>query len=451
MRTERGCSAIKPRRHNPRRVSHSVALYNPEIDAAQNLAGISTMAKLKRRRDDPTVLGWRPFLVMLAIGTVIAFVVGLTGCAPTQTQILVAGGSVIVVAGIAVAAASYLWKWRGLANAPLRLLGQRHTDQAETAFENARTYARNLPASDYRRGIMLLALTTYLRATRRHAEALAYFEEAAALLREHRDAQPLNYVIALTNYAQYLAACRRFEAAQRLLEEVIDFLPPLKKPTASRGLRRAAENCESILQMNIAFVLIEIGAADQAEPHLETAAAALPLAPRGDRASLQEGLIMLRCRMHCALGDFARAEEEISHAANPDQSGFDQIRAAVSLSRGEFARAEAWARSDFANPGFVGETHRPETLELRLILANALFGQAKLEEAFKAFEEARSVVADFGMPADEYWRKTLATWLQRAKDEDRAILATSLEQEITKVAATPLQAVMVLDKLRTLQ
>ncbi len=78
----------------------------------------------------------------------------------------------------------------------------------------------------------------------------------------------------------------------------------------------------------------------------------------------------------------------------------------------------------------------------------ALFGQAKHDEAFVAFQEARSIVADFALPPDDAWRNALTTWLQRAKDLGRTELVAPLESELAQASGAPNQAITILEKLR---
>jgi hypothetical protein len=105
-------------------------------------------------------------------------------------------------------------------------------------------------------------------------------------------------------------------------------------------------------------------------------------------------------------------------------------------------------RKRIAHYDRIGTSNRPLLLDTRIDLAEALFGQAKHDEAFASFAEARSIVADFALPADHAWRKALATWLQRAKDLGRTELAAALEKELAQVSATPMQAITILEKFR---
>jgi hypothetical protein len=81
-------------------------------------------------------------------------------------------------------------------------------------------------------------------------------------------------------------------------------------------------------------------------------------------------------------------------------------------------------------------------------LAEALFGQSKLDDAFAALQEARSIVADFALPGDAAWRKTLETWLQRARELGKAEVAASLDAELQKMPAAAEQRVTILEKFR---
>ena len=135
-------------------------------------------------------------------------------------------------------------------------------------------------------------------------------------------------------------------------------------------------------------------------------------------------------------------------ADDPDRADFLRARAMISLSRAESDHAERLLRRSLDSKNAVGTLRRPEFFGETLLLAEALFGQGKHGDAFASFEEARSIVADFALPADYAWRKALEIWLKRAKDLGRTELAASLESEIAQASATPVQAITILEKFR---
>ena len=96
----------------------------------------------------------------------------------------------------------------------------------------------------------------------------------------------------------------------------------------------------------------------------------------------------------------------------------------------------------------LGTTHRPEILHPTLDLAEAYYGQAKHEAAFETLREARSIVADFALPPDAAWRKTLETWLQRARDLGKADEVASLETDLQEMAGMSFHGITILEKFR---
>jgi hypothetical protein len=85
---------------------------------------------------------------------------------------------------------------------------------------------------------------------------------------------------------------------------------------------------------------------------------------------------------------------------------------------------------------------------MALELADCLYMQAKHEEALTAWQEARAIAADFKLPTDAAWRKTLQTWLPRARELGNAELAASIETELTALPPDLDQRVTILDKIR---
>jgi hypothetical protein len=81
-------------------------------------------------------------------------------------------------------------------------------------------------------------------------------------------------------------------------------------------------------------------------------------------------------------------------------------------------------------------------------LAESLFGQVNYEAAFASLQEARSIVADFALPPDAAWRKTLETWLQRARELGKADVVASLEADLQAMPAAVEQRITILEKFR---
>ena len=96
----------------------------------------------------------------------------------------------------------------------------------------------------------------------------------------------------------------------------------------------------------------------------------------------------------------------------------------------------------------LGTLHRPGLVDSTLDFAESLFGQAKHDDAFASLHEARSIVADFALPSDAAWRKTLETWLQRARELGKADLVASLEADLQAMPAAAEQRITILKKFR---
>ncbi len=150
----------------------------------------------------------------------------------------------------------------------------------------------------------------------------------------------------------------------------------------------------------------------------------------------------------CGAANYEEAVSELNHVTDLERTELLRARAAISLARGDFQHAEQMARRFLGAADLAGARRRPLFFWAHLSLADSLFGQAKHDDAFASFEEARAIVADFALPADDAWRKALATWLQRAKELGRSELAASIEKELAQVSATPMQAITILEKFR---
>lgn len=118
------------------------------------------------------------------------------------------------------------------------------------------------------------------------------------------------------------------------------------------------------------------------------------------------------------------------------------------MARREFVEAERILCNTIGQWANLGTSHRPENIDNCLDLAEALFGQLKHDAAFASLQEARSIVADFAMPADAAWCKTLETWLQRAREPGKADEVASLEAELQKIPVTANHVITILEKFR---
>jgi hypothetical protein len=95
-----------------------------------------------------------------------------------------------------------------------------------------------------------------------------------------------------------------------------------------------------------------------------------------------------------------------------------------------------------------GTLLRPDLLKQRVELTEAIFGQGKVDDAIATFEEARQIVADFKLPCDRDWQRTVETWIKRARDVGKLELAAALEGDMQNTPAPREQRITILDKLR---
>ncbi|HZZ81318.1 MAG TPA: tetratricopeptide repeat protein [Gemmataceae bacterium] len=340
-----------------------------------------------------------------------------------------------------------------MASEPIRLLKSGAVADAEQAFEEAAVYARNLPPTDYRRGAMLGDLTTYLRARKRHADTLRYYDEALGLLGNLQEKAPEYYIATLNNYAVYLISCNRLDACRVALEKMSDVLLVAKKPKMARWFGCPwfgfpIEGCDIFLRTNTAALFRKTGDYAQARLQLRMARDQLTSLQPKHRQLCADQISIETCKLAFAMGRAGEAEAELAAVADPESESFLYARAMICLARHEYKEAERLIRLALAAPDLLGESHRPEALNLWLNLAESLFCQAQYDESFRALAEARSIVVDFEMAAVNDWRNALANWQQRAQNLGRLELAANLEQELSKGSATPNQAITASDKLR---
>lgn len=149
-----------------------------------------------------------------------------------------------------------------------------------------------------------------------------------------------------------------------------------------------------------------------------------------------------------ASGNFAEAEEELERSKNREYPTCMRARAKLMLVRQEYNQAEQVLGKYLKQERKKGLRDRPEFLDPKLDLAEAFFGQTKHDDAFASMQEARSIVADFALPPDAAWRKSLETWLQRAREIGKADVAASLDAELQVMPAAVEQRVTILEKFR---
>jgi tetratricopeptide (TPR) repeat protein len=369
------------------------------------------------------------------------------------------GGSLAIlglVTGVAIVWYKYLaygeLTWMRAANKPLLELQRGNPDAAERAYAIGVERARRFSADDRRRALMLCQLAKFARLTGRYAEALALFDESAVILgRTTRRTDPnqvLQHVNALMMYGHCRWELRDFAGTLRVLDKIADLVFVAGRTdelTFLSSLKNQFESLQVLLSINLAAVFIEMHDLEQARRHLVRAAEQLLRLPPDFRTYESA----YRCRLallEALSGNVDAARSELAKISLSDDPMARYVSAKVDLASKNYAGAETLLREYHEHEARSGTLHRPVFLESTLDLAEAQFGQGKHEEAFATFAEARSIVADFPLPADKVWREAVAVWLQRAREAGKVDLAASLSE--LAPAATPAQAVTVLGNIR---
>jgi tetratricopeptide (TPR) repeat protein len=408
--------------------------------------------KRSKRLREANRWGWLWLVVLLLVAIVIYITFGAREPGAQQRNYwpYLFGFAAIaaLIIGVLFVLIRYVWWWSTLANRPMWHLKEGNKEAAETAFEKASAYARALSRDDYRRGAMLTQLAMYLGCVGRHEEALAFHQEAIAILEPLRLKRVAWFLSAINNYALYLTQCRRFAEALAVFEKLVDLVPIVKKPNAAGRAGFQTETFEMVFRTNMAALLMELGEMKEARLQLEAADELLPNVGKRDVAFVSEVALMYWCLWKCAAGLHAEAENDLQRAHDPELRSFLRARASICMARGEYEKAERLARKALAGPDVIGPLHRPESVPYYLDVAESIHGQGRADEAFLTFQKARSIFADFALPPDAAWRKSLETWLQRARQLGKADVAASLEAELQAIPATANQAITILEKFR---
>ncbi|HMF19392.1 MAG TPA: hypothetical protein VKE98_19450 [Gemmataceae bacterium] len=340
--------------------------------------------------------------------------------------------------------------WGRLARAPARALARGDRAEAERALSAALERARRFSPHDHRRGLMLLELAGYVKNQGRYADAKALFEECIDIMARRWQANPMDYFVALNNYAVYLIHVCDFMAAQNTMEKVLDLALFWKKGAGGKhaGVEGHVRVVESCLHLNLVFLFVRMDALEEAADHLEEADALVPKLAKRQRTVLGDH----HCGMHALLlhaeGRYADAADALRALTKRDSSQYLHIRARLHLVAGEFSEAEQDLRKLLDQEGKQGSAHRPDLRDHVVELAESLFGQGKVDDAFRTLEEARSIVADFALPVDTSWRRALTRWRQRAEELGRTDALASLEADLQRIQTTPEQGITISTRLR---
>jgi tetratricopeptide (TPR) repeat protein len=365
---------------------------------------------------------------------------------PTTTMYLIFGGGILfafIFFRISLA-------WRRLAQLPARMMARGDAAGAERAYERALARARAYRASDFRRGAMLYELAGYVGNQGRYPEAEALFEESIEFLADKAGPQRAHYFCALNNLAVLLLHKKDYPGAQRLFEKALVLIPTMKRnaPSLFLALSSSDKYLEFVLHLNLSHLAVQVKQLDEARWHLEQADVVLRSISRLQRRSVHDYCLGCWCEWKCAAGLYEEAWDDCARARDPNHAAILFIRARVELARKNYPQAEKFLRKRWEAERKKGTLHRPDLLASTLVLAESLLGQGKHVEAFAALQEARSIVADFGIPRDAGWAATLRTWLEQAQQLARSADAAALEQELGAIPTMTSTAVIALDRFR---
>jgi tetratricopeptide (TPR) repeat protein len=338
--------------------------------------------------------------------------------------------------------------WRRLSVAPARAWARGDAPGAEQALQKALARARRFGPADRRRGLMFVELAGYLKSQGRYPEAQPLYEDASTNLAHHRRRSPVDYFVALNNYAIYHIHRRDFAAAQTLLERVFDLTLVYKKEHEDKVIPFPYHHFNFTLHLNLVFLFIQMGELAEARYWMAEADALCPTVPRRNQTVYHDHYRAIRAFLLFMLGRFADAASELDQVKNPEYAPCLRVASKLQLVRQEFAQAEETLRRYIDLEAKQGVMHRPELRDYYLDLAESRFGQAKHDEALAAITAARTLVADFALPADTAWRRAMQTWLGRARALGRTEAAAALEAEVQQLALVPEQGITVSPRLQ---
>ena len=424
------------------------------VDSQNPLPGRSRdidISKPSSRRPQGPKLNWLWFLIFLLIAAIIFFLgdQGRLGWMP----LLIFGLPVVAIAcwiaWILVVRRGIL-TWGRLARAPARALARGDKAGAERALSAALERAHRFSLHDHRRGLMLLELASYVKNQGRYPDAKALFEECIDILGRRWQSNPMDYFIALNNYAVYLIDVCDFMAAQNTLEKVLDLALFWKKGPGAQSV--ATENsvrlAETCFHLNLVFLFVRMDAPAEARDHLEEADAIVPKLTRQQEATLGDYHRAVAALLLYAEGRFADAAGQLRDVKNQDHLLGLHVRAKLHLVAREFSQAEQVLHKLFDLERDKGSAHRPGLQDHTMDLAESLFGQGKVDDAFAALQKARAIVADFALPTTTAWRQALIRWLQRAQELGRTDAVASLETELQQAPAASDHGITISTRLR---
>ena len=212
------------------------------------------ISRSRRQRVTRPKLNWI-WLLLFCFFLFILFVWGNTWHPEIPLAIGLGAGVIILAHYIAwdLLVRRGVLSWMRMARAPARAMARGDADGAERLLERALARARRFAPDDRRRGMMLVELAGFVKDQARYAQTQALFDEAVEILAWHQRSNPLDYFIALNNYAIFFIHRRDHAAAQRLLERALD-LTLVRKRDHGDKVVVVQTSIEFILQLNLTFL-----------------------------------------------------------------------------------------------------------------------------------------------------------------------------------------------------
>jgi tetratricopeptide (TPR) repeat protein len=341
--------------------------------------------------------------------------------------------------------------WMRLAQSPAKLYAAGDATGAEAAFQRALVRAKQFPADDHRRGMMLEVLAEYAGAQARISQARELFDECIDILRLHMGANPMDYFISLNNYAVLLLHLKDYVASQRILERLLDLSLANKEHADGQVIAITPEQLQTIdfiLYVNLVCIFLEIGDTDDMRYHLKQSELAFKNLGGGDQKRFNDHFLALRSR--CA---FERKKMDVAwrlleEATDSTHVNVMRMRSKLLLGEGKPADAEELIHRFYEAQDKIGPRHHPQYLDVQLHLAECVYQQDRHNEALEVLAEAHKLIADFELPLNARWRDRLRPWLERAQHHRKVDLAASLEKCIGAASKAVDDAIMIIDRFR---
>jgi len=341
--------------------------------------------------------------------------------------------------------------WMPLAHKPLTLLEEGAAAAADCAFETALSRAKQFDAHDHRRGLMLIVLAGYLEKRGRAKEAGSLFAESIAILERHAHKHPMDYFVALNNFAVSLIHLKDFAAAQPILERVLDMTLAAKRgpknvfPRAAPAQLRAID---FVLHYNLTLVFIAFDELAEARARLHEAEELFPTLNKANQGALHDPLYGLRARWNLDAGNIDESRSDCERLQDPSGRIALRMRAKLHLRQQEHAEAEVLLQEFRDRLRNTGMLRHPDHVEPLMDLAECQYHLGDRDVAFTTLDEARGLAAEFALPSNAKWKSRLHPWLERAKEIGNTTAVRNLDAELRVPPTSTEQSIMILDKFR---